>query len=72
MVLYAVNQGVFDEVEEDDIAKAEFKVRQAVQEVPEVAEKVEKAEKLSDENLKTMRSIAENVVRQLNRGKAGE
>lgn len=72
MVLYAVNQGVFDEVEEDDIAKAEFEVRQAVKKVPEVAEKVEKGEKLSDEDLKTMRSAAEKAARQLNSGKAGE
>jgi len=61
--LVAVNEGVFDSLETGKIGEAEKKVRQAVSsEIPALCEKIEKGEKISQEDIASIKEVAEKAV----------
>jgi F-type H+-transporting ATPase subunit alpha len=72
MVLLAVNRGVFDDVDEADLTKAEREVQRAVSEVPEAARRVEHGEKLTGGDLEALLDAARQAVRPLINKNTGE
>jgi F-type H+-transporting ATPase subunit alpha len=61
--LVAVNEGVFDPLETEEIGEAESKVRQAVSnELPELCEKIEKGEKISQEDIASIKDTAKKAL----------
>jgi F-type H+-transporting ATPase subunit alpha len=61
--LVAVNEGVFDPLETDEIGEAESKVRQAVSnELPELCEKIEKGDKISQEDIASIKDVAKKAL----------
>lgn len=62
-VLFAVSNGIFDELALDRIARAELEIRTKVREhLPQVVEQIESGEKLSDENRETLLRAAQEYV----------
>jgi F-type H+-transporting ATPase subunit alpha len=62
-VLLAVTKGVFDELELNQLARAETEVRRALRDkLSEIAEKIEQGERLTDEDEQRMLAAARNVV----------
>jgi len=62
-VLYAVTQGIFDEVAEGDIAAAEEAIIEAVGRREDLREKVEGGTPLEEGDLEAMKSVAAEAVR---------
>jgi F-type H+-transporting ATPase subunit alpha len=61
--LVAVNEGVFDYLETDEVGEAETKVRQAVSnQLPELCEKIEKGEKISQEDIASIKDTAKKAL----------
>lgn len=62
--LVAVNEGLFDELDPEEIQEAERKVQRAVKErLPEIREKIEKGGKISSEEISAIREAAEKAVK---------
>ncbi len=62
-VLLAVTEGLFDELEVEEIPGAEEKVREAVTgELPEICQKIEAGEELSEEDKKDILAKIENCL----------
>ncbi|MCK4622208.1 MAG: alternate F1F0 ATPase, F1 subunit alpha [Desulfuromonadales bacterium] len=72
MVLYAANQGVFDQVAEDDLDRAESAVRRAVANLPQAVAKVEQGETVSEALLQVMLRAAEAAVTPLIKSGGGD
>ena len=62
MLLYALNQGLFDELDEEDLARAEATVRGAVDQVPEIARRTGEGEELSSEDLAALLQAARKAI----------
>jgi F-type H+-transporting ATPase subunit alpha len=61
--LVAVNEGVFDPRETEQIGEAESKVRNAVsKQLPELCEKIERGEKISEEDIASIKEVAEKSL----------
>ena len=58
MVLHAVNCGIFDEVAEEDMARAEARVCEALVTVPDIASRIAGGEKLGEKDLRALRQAA--------------
>jgi len=71
IVLYALHQGLFDDLPEADLGEAEKAVRAAVDDVPEVAEKIEGAEELEQDDLEALLRAATEAIREFSRGGEG-
>ncbi|MCK4690711.1 MAG: alternate F1F0 ATPase, F1 subunit alpha [Desulfuromonadales bacterium] len=72
MVLYSANQGVFDQVAEDDLDRAEVAVRRAVADLPQAVAEVDQGETLSEDLLQAMLRAAETAVKPLIKSGRGD
>jgi F-type H+-transporting ATPase subunit alpha len=72
MVLYAANRGVFDQVAEEDLDRAELAVRRAVTDLPQAVAEVEQGETLSEDLLQAMLRAAETAVTPLIKSGRGD
>ncbi|MGM0494087.1 MAG: alternate F1F0 ATPase, F1 subunit alpha [Armatimonadota bacterium] len=62
-VLLAASQGVFDEIEVEEVDRAAARVRRAMtEELPELCEHIRKGEELSEEQLEEMETLARKAV----------
>jgi F-type H+-transporting ATPase subunit alpha len=62
IVLFAVNEGVFDPVPEEKLMEAESLVRDSLRHVDSIAKKIETGEKLNDHDFEAMRQTAAEAV----------
>jgi F-type H+-transporting ATPase subunit alpha len=65
IVLHALNQGLFDPLDEEELEGAESAVRRATARVPEVTRKIELGEELDREDLATLLHEAEKAISSL-------
>ncbi len=63
MVLHAVNCGLFDEIDEEQMAEAEQQVCAALPQVGSIGEKIQQGEKLSETDLAAMRTAAAQALK---------
>ena len=62
-VLLAASQGVFDDIDPEDVERAAGRVRNAmVQHLPELCERIRGGEKLSDEELEQIETVARRAA----------
>jgi len=61
-VLHAVNQGVFDDLEDDAVGEAEENVIYAVSDHPALVQKIDQGEELSDADLEELKALARQAV----------
>ena len=73
-VLLAVNEGVFDNVPEDDVPPAQTRLRRAVvEQLADVCERIESGQKLSDDDRAALLRVARNAIApQVNHGEADD
>jgi F-type H+-transporting ATPase subunit alpha len=64
MVLHAVNCGLFDEIDESDMAQAEDRICEALALVPEVAARIEGGEKLAEDDLQALQKAAAGALKE--------
>jgi len=65
-VLLAVNEGVFDELEPDELSEAKISVREAVTEkLPKLAEDIQSGEQLSEQQQQSIIEAANEAVRSM-------
>ncbi|MGK2945327.1 MAG: F0F1 ATP synthase subunit alpha, partial [Desulfuromonadales bacterium] len=62
IVLFAVNDGVFDPVPEDKLVEAESLVRDSLRHVDSIAKKIETGEELNDDDFEALRQTAAEAV----------
>ncbi|MEZ4601075.1 MAG: alternate F1F0 ATPase, F1 subunit alpha [Syntrophotaleaceae bacterium] len=62
MVLHALNQGLFDPLEDEELDRAESAVRGAMARVPDVARKIERGEELDREDLESLLQAAKEAI----------
>ncbi|HMB15056.1 MAG TPA: alternate F1F0 ATPase, F1 subunit alpha [Pelovirga sp.] len=72
IVLLAVNEGIFDQIPEEQLMEAETLVREALQEDDAVAQKIEAGEKLTEEDQEKLRNMAQKAVDALTREEESE
>jgi F-type H+-transporting ATPase subunit alpha len=62
MVLHAVNCGLFDEIAEEDMTRAEEQVCEALALLPEIAARIEGGEKLAKDDLQVLQQAAAEAL----------
>ncbi|WP_083552950.1 alternate F1F0 ATPase, F1 subunit alpha [Syntrophotalea acetylenivorans] len=65
MVLHAVNCGLFDEIAESDMARAENQVCEALALLPEISARIEGGEKLEEDDLRALQKIAADSLKEI-------
>ncbi len=65
-VLLAVNEGVFDELEPDELSEAKISVRKAVtKKLPELAKDIQSGEQLSEQQQQSIIEAANEAIRSM-------
>ncbi|MCD4689702.1 MAG: alternate F1F0 ATPase, F1 subunit alpha [Desulfuromonadaceae bacterium] len=64
MVLHAVNCGLFDDIGEGDMARAENRVCEALVLLPEITSRIEGGEKLDDDDLRVLQQAAAEALKE--------
>lgn len=64
MVLHGVNCGLFDNIDEGDMAQAEDRVCEALVLLPEIASRIEAAEKLTEDDLRALQQAAAGALKE--------
>jgi len=64
MVLHGVNCGLFDEIDEADMARAEDRVCEALALLPEITARIEGGEKLTKDDLLALQEAAAGALKE--------
>ncbi len=64
MVLHAVNCGLFDDIDEGDMARAENRVCESLVLLPEITSRIEGGEKLDDDDLRVLQQAAAEALKE--------
>jgi F-type H+-transporting ATPase subunit alpha len=62
LILHAVNQGLFDSIDEEDMDKAEDMLRRAISNIPEIAARIAQGRELSKEDLHLITQISRKAI----------